>query len=40
VRDSFYEFMLTLMKNYKKFWVKSRLYRKFTNIKKVNKIAR
>ena len=33
VRDCFFEFNLTLMKNYKKFWVLFDTSRKFINIK-------
>ncbi len=39
VRDCFYEFTLTLMKNYKKFWVCLLLFRSNKSTKIVRKIA-
>lgn len=37
VRDCFFEFNLTLMKNYKKFWVFFDTFRKFISIRKAKK---
>lgn len=39
VRDCFLEFTLTLMKNYKKFWVTDGSFRNSKNTKIIRKIA-